>query len=306
LGIPVKTIYGKRKKFLLEGNLNPKPRTGRPQKTSARDRRLICRLSRKDPFMSAGKIKFEIGRNDVSTKTIKRVLFKSGGLKSRMAAKKPYLRNTNRLNRLRWAREHQNWTIDQWKEILWSDESKFCIRNHASRRVYRPVGMRYDSKYTQKTVKHDKSVMVWGCFCYAGTGRLHRINGIMNAPKYRTILSTQLFPSARDLFGGSRWVFQQDNDPKHTSKLVERYLSRKRVNILEWPSQSLDLNPIEHLWSKLESDLKTRDCNTEDQLMNVLQEVWDNIDQHYMKKLIESMPIRCRAVIKARGQLTKY
>lgn len=83
------------------------------KKISDRDRRLICRLSGKDPFMSAGKIKFEIGRNDLSTKTIKRVLFKSGGLKTRMAAKKPYLRNTNRLNRLRWAREHQNWTIDQ-------------------------------------------------------------------------------------------------------------------------------------------------------------------------------------------------
>ena len=179
-------LYHKNWVFLL-GNLNPKPCTGRPQKTSARDRRLICRLSRKDPFMSAGKIKFEIGRNDVSTKTIKRVLFKSGGLKSRMAAKKPHLRNTNRLNRLRWAREHQNWTIDQWKEILWSDESKFLLRKRGSILVRRPVGKRYDPKYTEKTVKHDKYVMIWGCFSSDGVGKLHRINGIMNSRVYRVI-----------------------------------------------------------------------------------------------------------------------
>lgn len=306
LNIPEQTIYTKRRIFLQRGHLKPAPKSGRPKKSTDRDRRLICRLSQKDPFKSAVKIANEIPHLHLSPTTIRRVLFNTGGLKCRRAAKKPFLREINRLARLLWAREHKDWTIDQWKEVIWSDESKYCIRNHASRKVYRPDGKRYHHKYTQKTVKHDKSVMVWGCFSHAGIGRLHRINGIMNGMKYRTILSQNLYLSAQDLFGASPWIFQHDNDPKHTCQLIKGYLRYKRTVILPWPSQSPDLNPIEHLWSKLESDLQRRDCNTPDQLFEVLKQGWESIDSKYMKDLVESMPRRCRAVIKAKGHMTKY
>ena len=148
--------------------------------------------------------------------------------------------------------------------------------------------------------------MVWACFSYHGIGKLYRIHNMMNAKVYHMILRSQMFPSADRLFLDSPWVFQQDNDPKHKSQLVQRYLASKDVNVMEWPSQSPDLNPIENLWSKLESNLKMRDCNTEDNLMEILQEGWDQLDPNYLKKLVESMPRRCRAVIKAGGKSTKY
>uniref|UniRef100_A0AAZ3RIZ3 Uncharacterized protein n=1 Tax=Oncorhynchus tshawytscha TaxID=74940 RepID=A0AAZ3RIZ3_ONCTS len=74
-----------------------------------------------------------------------------------------------------------------------------------------------------------------------GTGRLVRIEGKMKEAKYREILDDNLL---QDLRLGRRFTFQQDNDPKHTTKTTRVWLQDKSLNVLEWPSQRLDLNPI--------------------------------------------------------------
>ena len=89
--------------------------------------------------------------------------------------------------------------------------------------------------------------MLWGCFSSARTGALVRIEVKMDGAKYRKILEENLLPSARKLKLERKFTFQHDTDLKHTAKATLLWQRNKKINVLEWPSQSLDLNTIEHL-----------------------------------------------------------
>jgi len=208
LDIPVRTINDKWKKYIARGHLDPLPRSGRPSKTSPRERTRIHRIANNNPWLSGKDIKHELGREDISDRTLRRVLVKHFGLYSRRAAKKPNLSERNRLKRLQFANLYKDWTIDDWKKVLWSDESKFPLRFHGQSLVRRPVGKRFDDKYTRKTIKHDKYVMIWGCFSWDKVGKIYRIKGTMDGDLYKRILIYQMFPSARAIFGARPWCFQ--------------------------------------------------------------------------------------------------
>ena len=92
-----------------------------------------------------------------------------------------------------------------------------------------------------------ETVMLWGCFTSSDTGNLQRVQGIMNSINYQEILGVNVMQSVTKLKLGRSWTFQQDNDLEHTSKSTRAWLQMKGWKILEWPSQSRNLNPIENL-----------------------------------------------------------
>ncbi len=119
---------------------------------------------------------------------------------------------------------------------------------------------------------HGGSVLMWGCMSAAGVGELHFIDGIMNSQMYCSILKEKMLPSLRAL--GRHALFQHDNDPKHTSKATVGFLKKNRVKVIQWPSMSPDLNPIEHLWGILKRQVEHHSPSSIQSLKEVILEEW--------------------------------
>ncbi len=101
-------------------------------------------------------------------------------------------------------------------------------------------------------------------------------------------------------------TFQQDNDPKHTAKITKEWLHNNSVTVLEWPSQSPDLNPIEHLWRDLKMAVHQRLPSNLTELERICKEEWQRIPKSRCEKLVASFPKRLMAVLNQKGASTKY
>ena len=135
-------------------------------------------------------------------------------------------------------------------------------------------------------------------------GDLVRVQGILNKEGYKNILENSAVPSGTLLIVPG-FIFQQDNDPKLTSKLCKEFLQEKEqqqvLKIMTWPPQSPDLNPIELLWDQLDRQVRKSCPLSQKDLWKKLQEEWQKITKTTLDKLVARLPKLCEAVIKNKG-----
>lgn len=94
----------------------------------------------------------------------------------------------------------------------------------------------------------------------------------------------------------------------HVARVVTDYLAEVRINAMDWPARSPDFNPIEHVWDMLGRRVRQRcdEIDTLNDLRRVLQEEWDNLPQADIQHLLEGLPRRLQAGLRARGGNTRY
>jgi transposase len=310
-GVSRATVFRIMRSFRLTGKIedNACYRSGRKKKTSPEMDSFIVESVEENRKMIPSQIRALLEQKfglSVNLSLIKRRLL-NAGLYGRVCLRKPLLAPINKLKRLVWAVKHKDWTVDQWRKVLWSDEKKFELFN-TKRREYcrrkKNEALRGDT--VQRTVKHGGGgLMFWGCVGNTKTGNLTKIEGIMDQHIYRDILAKEAIPSGQKIFGTNEWIFQQDNDPKHRSKLCRTFMEdeskSKNFSLMDWPPQSPDLSPIELLWDEVDRQVQAKRSSNMVALEHAVIQVWENISHETVEKLLKRMPLLCKAVVKAQG-----
>ena len=141
------------------------------------------------------------------------------------------------------------------------------------------------------------SITVWGCMSSNDVGSLCFLNTTVNSSVYQDILDGHMI---------GEFIYQHDLAPAHASKSTAKWLADRHVQVLEWPANSLDANPIEFLWAIAKRRLQKLKPSTKEELKAAIQQIWTSITQEDCARLVQSMSRRIAAIIRSKGVPTRY
>lgn len=298
------------RRFQQTGNVADRPRTGRPRVTTPNQDqyiRLQYARERFRPAIATARATVGTYHRPVSSRTVRRRL-----AFARMCARRPYrgpiLTVRHRRAHLNWATARQGRGNRFWNSVLFSDESKFnVVQADGRERIYRRRRERFAQCCVRETNRWGGGgVMVWAGISAHHKTPLHFVRGRLNAVAYRDTIQRPIVVPFMANHGLRH--FQHDNARPHAARVTDAFLQQQPFNVLPWPSLSPDLNPIEHLWDELGRRVRARPVQPINvaQLEIALQQEWQGIPQQFIRRLINSMHQRCRAVIQAGGGHTRY
>jgi transposase len=315
VGVSTGTVSNVTRAYTMHGQTtSAKHNSGRKTILSDRDRRALKLIVAAKKQTTAMKITSELNsglQNPVSSKTVRRELHKMK-IHGRAAIAKPLVTAVNAKRRIQWCKDHKEWTLDQWKHVMYSDESTYTLFPTTGRvYVWRTPSQAYDPDCLRPTVKHGGgSVTVWAVISWFSAGPIIALHGMMNAKAYEAILGDQVLPMAHTLFPDGDGIYQDDLAPCHAAKTVQSWFEEhdQELSHLPWVPQSPDLNIIEPLWSVLERRVRSHypPPSSLKELEHVLEEEWYNIPHTTIQELYTSIPRRIQAVLDAKGGPTPY
>ena len=301
----VRTIRSITLKWNNERSVCDRVRTGRPSIVNSKTTQRIVEEAKTNPFVTPRIIKYNLNLSTISAKTIRRILNKND-LWPRIARVVPPFKPETIRKRLSFADGYSNWTTGQWSLVLWSDECSISLGTYGQVWVQRPIGDAFNPKYTVPREKHPPKVHMWGCMSMLGVGECYIFTENLDAILMKNILKNHLIASAKKLFGNKAFWFQQDNDPKHSSRLVKDWLFNNGIRCIEWPPYSPDLNPIENVWASLKRRIECRSPKNVDELAKIAKEEWMATKTDLCVKLVHSMHTRIKQVQQRSGHISDY
>ena len=163
---------------------------------------------------------------------------------------------------------------DTFENVIFTDESSIWL-NCYNAVCFRKLGQ--EGRYKPRA-KHPFKVHVWAGISMRGATNIFIFTGIMDASFYvGKILKEQLLPFLVRKFPENDYRFQQDNNPKHTSKLAKEFMTANNINWWCTPASSPDMNPIEMVWHELKYHLRKRvKPRNKDELVKGIKQFWSS------------------------------
>ncbi|GBM01958.1 hypothetical protein AVEN_269564-1 [Araneus ventricosus] len=206
VGCSRSAVVGIHAKWINDGDTSSRRQgVGRPCDIKEKGRRRLSRLVKQNWCQTVAQLTAQHNAGpsaSVSEHTAQRTLLDMGQC-SRRPTRVPLLTKRHRQLRLQWAREHRDWTMDEWKRVAWLKESQFLI-HHIDDRV---------------RAGRDGTVL-WGMFSWAALGPVVVVEQTMKDANYPNIIADQLHPYMAFVFPTGNGIFHQDNAPCHKARIV--------------------------------------------------------------------------------------
>jgi len=313
--INIKTVQAVVTKWNEHRTIQDKPKSGRPPKLDDRTRRRLVRMVQSGEVSTATQLaQVATTELDISiSASYAQKMLHEEGLKALHVIPKPLLTDAHKQQRLEFAQAHSHWTVENWKQVIFSDET--LITAYAVN-PYKIVWTKHVEGLNPRLVVPavqggGSKIMVWGCISKYGFHDLALLEGTVNADVYITTLSNHLLPVIRDYFQNEECIFQQDGASIHTAQATRDFIASQHIEVLEWPPHSPDLNIIEHAWHYLKTEIyksppATSRANLWNITENTMNTMWNEEITNKITRLYESLPNRIQAIIDAKGANTKY
>jgi hypothetical protein len=212
------------------------------------------------------------------------------------------LRPMNRAKRLAFAQKYVE-DSESLNRVMWSDETSvtaYPTKRQITIRVHQSCNDS-DIPFVPKLQQGGFSVMFWGCFSRYAKGPLTVVKGKINGQTYLELVQDVVMPEIEA--SEVELIFMQDNARPHTSPVVTDYYHENNVQMLDWPPQSPDLNPIEQVWGIMKQKLYTEKSfpTSKTDLIARFFKIWEELPASLFVSLSDSVPERLELVLKNKG-----
>jgi transposase len=266
LGISVRTIRRWWHRHASGDTLENKCGRGRKKKLSRVAKITIAKsLTKKGQSVRKLAARLTANGHPISHETVRKHMRETLKAMPYRPQMQPKLTEIQKKNRLIFCQERKKWSINDWRRVLFSDESTFELFHHPNRQTDRVWAYKKEQVAPTQKVKFPLKIHVWGVMSYRALSELHIIprgqtvtanyyvetilKKCLTAAMHRSedegsVLERKLLPDM------SQAIYQQDGAPAHSSRLAMSWLENNVDSFWAkgtWPSNSPDLYPIENL-----------------------------------------------------------